>query len=200
MEALEELKQQEHGFAYLASVFLALPDEDLVRRIRAFDHNATADDGAAAQLMRSYAGSIADKSDADAAVELGVDRAKLLRHVDASCIAPPYESLYVSESEDTVLQKINRFLDEHSFAPSPDMHEANDYLGMELSFMQFTLAEQAHAVEAGDDERARSMNEARTLFWNEHLGKWVALYGAEMRRAAATDYYRAIAELLCALG
>lgn len=200
METVSGLLQDAKGFGYLASVFLGLPDRALVEGIRSLEPCGAACGGdPAIELASAYARDSAGKSDEEVLRELGVDRARLVRHVDVTCIAPPYESLYVSESEDMVLRRINSFFEEEGFAPRMDAHMPNDYLGMELSFMQFALQERARALEAGDAGRAHRMREACDRFWNDHLGRWVAKYGAQMASAAQTGYYRSVGMLLCNL-
>lgn len=192
------LARQAAGYGFLASVFLDLPDTSLVERIREMATKVpgkNVNDKATA-LMLCYASRVAAHDDESIVVELGIDRAKLVRHVDGRCIKPPYESLWTSESENDTLSHLNRFFLTAGYAPSKNAHEPADFIGMELSFLGFLCEEELRARKEGRSEEAEKIRADREAFFGEHFGAWVPRYAAEMEQAAATDFYKAIAILL----
>ncbi|WP_172136347.1 molecular chaperone [Adlercreutzia sp. ZJ473] len=200
MNCVDALKQESLSLGFLASAFLLLPDKQLVRNLRdlPFAFAASSNEPGALELA-AYAQSIQGKTDDEVLRELGTDRAKLIRHVDAQCINPPYESLYANEPESDVVQSLNRLFIEAGFAPSGKYCEASDQIGMELSFMKFCVDREIEATLEEDEDAARAIAAIKDRFFDEHLGRWMASYGEAMRRSAQTGYYRAIADLLTSL-
>ena len=190
---IDALESERFSYGFLASAFLDLPDQGLVERLRALDNVAL---GEESPLLAAYLQGIEQKSDQEVLEELGRDRARLMRHVNAQCIKPPYESLYVDEAENEVIHRLNRLFSEAGFAPSGVYKDAPDQLGMELAFMQFCAEQELAALAEEDGARAQAIADVKQRFWEEHPSRWIGRYGEAMAAASETGYYRAIAQML----
>jgi len=77
---------------------------------------------------------------------------------------------------------IARTYAEAGFESDPAAHELPDHLSIELEFM-------GRLLERGDVEHA-------TVFFQEHLGRWVFRCLTEIRQKASSSFYRTLAETL----
>lgn len=185
-----DLRTQQEAWSFLAAVFNDLPDMELIERARtaAVDEEGSG----SAHWFDEF-------TDEEALAMLGRDRARLIRCVDAYCIAPPYESLYVGKDENDTLSDLHELLLDAGFAPTGECREPADYIGMELAFLAECCARELKAVEAGDAREAQRLALVRGDFAEKHASAWIPLYAEKMLGAAQTDFYKDVAKLLISI-
>lgn len=176
----EYLQEELNAWSFLASVFNELPDAALVQNLRE-------------QADSSWMDGL---SDDEAVTRLGVDRAKLMRYVDNSCINPPYESMYTGGKEDLILSDLHGFFLEARFAPTGEYHDPVDYLGLQFSFLAECCARQRKALDKGFQEEASRLESLRDQFITQHMNVWVPAYAQAMLGAAQTEFYAQVARML----
>lgn len=180
-----DLEIQQKAWSFMASVFNDLPDEGFVGRMRETPHESA-----------RWLDGLTDK---EALTLLGRDRARLLRCVDAHCITPPYESLYMGKDENETLNELHEFFLEAGFAPTGVYREPADYVGMELAFLAECCTRELKAIEAGDEQESKRLSLVREAFTEKHACSWIPLYAENMLDAAQTGFYENIAELLLSI-
>lgn len=196
--AAEELEREAWIYGLLGSVFLTLPDEDFWRSMKGMDWAHAQADGCAD--IACYIAERSGACDADVVLELGRDRAALVRGVGIRAIEPPYESLYIEGLQtNSSIAALNRAYSKAGFAVSGAVKDTSDQIGVEFSFMQLMCAQEAEALRQGDLERAHSFADRRERFAEEHLGLWKDAYAEAMEASASTGFYRGIAKMIQAL-
>ena len=183
------------AFAFFASVMNDLPDTVFVAGLRA----RVAAEGAAGAEESAFADTaawLAPLSDEEACTALGVDRARLMRHVDASCIVPPYESLYTASGENDTIGALNAFFIEAGMGRVGTYREAADYLGLEFSFLEECCRLEEEAATEGREADAVRYAGLRERFIAEHVGTWAGRYAENMAAAAKTGFYRDFAKMV----
>ncbi len=177
------MNEQIESYNFFSSLFFNLPDKPFVEKILAYDFNAEAP---GVDLIKSYIKSAEGRNIEDIRTEIAVDRTYLLHGLTPdNGPRPPYESLYVGDSQEVSVLSLNRFFRKHGFKLQEDgVGQPPDYLGIELAFMELLIKQ-------GD-----VTFETRKEFFTQHLGKWGHLYAREMIKFAKTDFYRGIGHLL----
>ena len=194
----EELKQelQErialHGF--LGSVFLTLPDKEFVDSLLSREWDQTESEGV--NLIGAYATAMKDADVEEILLDLGRDRARLIRGANNEGMPGAYESLFSDFKANEALGSLNRFYADTGFELNPDVHDSGDALGVEISFAQTLMEKELAALEEGDEESAAQWAEVRDHFHEQHLGRWAYKYADSMEHFARTDFYRGIAHLI----
>lgn len=75
-------------------------------------------------------------------------------------------------------------------------HERPDYIGVELDFMRLLATKETYAAARGDRRRVRLCRTAQARFFEEHLGRWAALFAENLGRVVDSLFYQAAARLL----
>jgi nitrate reductase assembly molybdenum cofactor insertion protein NarJ len=75
-------------------------------------------------------------------------------------------------------------------------HERPDYIGVELDFMRLLASKETYAAARGDRRRVRLCRAAQARFFEEHLGRWAAMFAENLRRVVDNRFYQAAAHLL----
>ena len=135
-------------------------------------------------------------ADEEALTELGIDRARLMRHVDVSCIVPPYESLYVGKGENDIIGSLNDLLAEAELGRVGIYRDAADYLGLEMALLAELCELESVAQVEGRTEDAARYEGIRARFLAEHVNLWVPQYAANMHKAAKTGFYKDVAAMM----
>jgi putative dimethyl sulfoxide reductase chaperone len=190
----------------LVAVFDRLPDQALLGKIKKGEfksflsrccelRSGGMDKGLL--LLDSYQSGIGGRPDEEVLTELSVDRTKILRGTGHQDMMPPHEGLYRQKDRvgDSVLQ-VRRFYRKAGLAPDETVHEAPDYLCVELDFMkQLCLREQSLWLDNGEVLETVVQEDA---FLKEHPGMWVHDFCARVERHALTDFYRGFSVILAA--
>lgn len=74
-----------------------------------------------------------------------------------------------------------------------------DYLSTQLEFAGHLAAQRAYFEEEGDETGAKVVTDARASFIEDHLGRWVPRFVAEVREEIDEPFYRTLSNLLSAL-
>lgn len=192
-------------YSFLGAHFTTLPDAAFVERMRSEDftsmlealvndESVEADVATGASLMGAYLEKTREDDVPQLAEELGVDRTRLYRGVTpAYGPPPPYETVWTRSragQDIGILQTLAGLYREQGLAPSPDLKERLDYIGVELDFMRELALREAAAWESGKPETAATWVEAQQAFMNEHLGEWAPAFIEKALEWAKTDFYK----------
>ena len=77
--------------------------------------------------------------------------------------------------------------------------EPDDHIGLMLSFLAVLAGREAEAVEAGDEETARSLQKDQADFIDNHVLTFVDEWAAAMAEKSDSDFYAGMALLACGL-
>ena len=194
-EYRRELEQKRSAYALLSSLFLTLPDEELVASLQELAAAPASDDVGMHEIER-YARERQGMPVEETLAELAKDRVHLMRGVNKNELRPPYESLYVSNPAQGTLGSLNRFYAESGCCMSEEVKDSPDQIGVEFSFVEHLLSEELDALDEGDADRAEEAARTRERFLSQHLGRWAYEYAKEMKAAAQTGFYRGIAVMI----
>jgi len=113
---------------------------------------------------------------------------------------PPYEAEY---GQAHVFQKAQTLADIAGFYRAfglelaGDFHDRLDHLSVELEFMAFLCAKEAHALAgAHPPEKVALCRKAQGRFLGDHLGRWSFAFARRLEARAAGDLYRGLGVLL----
>lgn len=193
-ESWDELLVEANLFDFLANVFLTLPDEAYVEQLRAFNWSDVPMEGC--RSIGAFLEATAKVKADEVALELGRDRAALVRHMGPRAIEPPYESMYVDAPVNLCIGELNRFYADAGYAVSRDTRDTADQIGVEFAFLALVDQKMLEALVAGDGEEARACCETRASFEQQHIGRWAHRYAQCMLDAAQTDFYRGVAQII----
>ena len=195
-ERIAELEELSSVYSFLSSVFLTLPDQAFMDSLATLsqEQNASAGYNAIAEYAREVAG----RDREEALLDLGRDRARLVRGANNEGIEPPYESLYLGKGakSNTVCGSINRFFADAGFEKSDDVKDAPEQIGIEINFVATLVQHELVALREGDAEGAEHWRDMRGHFMSQHLGRWAHEYAKVLQEHANTAFYRGIGLLI----
>ncbi len=191
-------------YSFLSVHFTTLPDVAFVERMRnrdvtvmlealVNDAGADADIAAGASLMQSYLNQTHGDDLAKLAESLGVDRTRLYRGVSRTYgPPPPYEMVWSKTWQDVgLLETLAGIYREAGLAPSPEVQERLDYIGVELDFMRELALREAATWEADTTPTAAAkLIETQHAFMAEHLAEWPGAFVENALEWAKTDFYK----------
>lgn len=189
-----ELEQRIASLDFISSLFLTLPDAALLERLYALDWEDG--DSAGCNEIAAYVAARRDAPDEEVLLELGRDRARLVRGANNEGMRSAYESLYSQGAANESIGSLNRFYGEAGFVLSEDVHDAVDQFGVEVAFCSLLMKRELEALRQGDDAAAGKWLELREHFMAQHLGRWAADYATDMEAFALTGFYRGVAHLI----
>lgn len=190
-----ELENRIALHAFLSSVFLTLPDEALLDSLLSLEREAG--DSAGCNEIAAYAAAQAGRDREEVLLELGRDRARLVRGANNEGMQPPYESLYLGmKASGESIGSLNRFYADAGYALAEDMHDTVEQIGVELAFVQLLMEKELAALRDGDEAAAGQWADVRSHFTSQHLGRWARGYASAMRAHAQTGFYRGVALLI----
>lgn len=193
------LSQRSATYAFLSRLYRSEIDEVLLDELHGMLYPVDAGDDdldEGYRLIATYLSNLWGES----LNELRVDFARcFLGHgVDGFSAAYPYESVYTSEKRlmmEAARDEVLRVYRAHGVEKDPDWKEGEDHLALELEFERILGDRAIEALAAGDEGRAREMLAASLAFSERHLLSWTPMLTADMRRFAATRFYRGLAHL-----
>ncbi len=133
--------------------------------------------------------------------ELAVDyvRAFIGHGVDAHAAAYPFESVYtnvkrlmMAGARDEVLALYRS----EGIEKSPDWHDPEDHIALELEFMRVLAERSAKALRDGDEAEASRLAKVQRAFVKDHLENWLPTFARDMRSFAKTNLYLGLADLV----
>jgi putative dimethyl sulfoxide reductase chaperone len=117
-------------------------------------------------------------------------------------ICPHYEADYLAGGSFRLahlLADVTGFYAAFGVLVSDAAHERPDHIVIELDFMNFLTAKEAHAKQQGQSANARLCRRAQRLFFQRHVGRWARAFAREFGAAAHTEIYRWLRQSLEAL-
>ncbi len=190
-------------YSFLSVHFTTLPDAPFVERLRGSEVAAmlsalAADDGAGPDIvtgagqMSAFLEATRDETPEQLAQKLGVERTRLYRGITPSYgPPPPYEMVWSRTAQDVkLLQALAKLYRQLGLAPSTDVIERLDYIGVELDCMRELALREAAAWEAGTPDAAHDARAAQQAFLDEHLAGWVPAYVERALEQARTEFYK----------
>ena len=195
MSEIELLEERALTYRFFSNVFLVLPNEEFVRQMLAYPQD---DDSEGGRLVAAWAKENADADINALVTAVSVDRTRLFRGLTADGPIPPYESLFLGSPVDhtPTMRSVAGSFRAIGFEQTGGVHDAPDYLGNEMAFMDRVVSEELSALGAGDTETAGQAHEIGVQFLRTHLGCWAGRYSREMEAKAETDLYRGLALVL----
>jgi putative dimethyl sulfoxide reductase chaperone len=189
--------------SFLTIHFNVLPDEKFIKQMRRKeivsmlkilpkDTSINEDLAAGAALMENFIEETHDDKPTQLSEKLGVDRTRLYRGISPVYgPPPPYEMVWSKTWQDVaLLQTLAGIYREKGLAPSSDMADRMDYLGLELEFLRALAQREITAWEAGKTETAYSNFEEQKKFFQEHMQQWVPDFIQKALEYVKTDFYR----------
>jgi TorA maturation chaperone TorD len=194
-ERTHELENMIQASSFLSALFLALPDEAFISGLLKSDFGDTSGNRGLAEIS-AYVTRSQGLPVSEVLLEVGRDRARLVRGVGNNSIDPPYESIYTGRPQNTTILDLKAFYSELGFEVSESIKDAVDQIGIELAFVKELATKELDAYRTGQLEAAESLKNLRNKFMNTHLDKWRFKYAEAMKEAAATGFYRGVALLI----
>jgi len=134
----------------------------------------------------------------DPLTDLAVDYARIFlgAGVYEGVAASPYESVYTSadrlimqEARDQTLAAFRA----KGLQCSEQLEIPEDHIALELEFLAHLCRE---TLQAGDDRtRASKLLREQKDFLEQHPGKWISMFCADIEKCASTDFYRAVSKI-----
>lgn len=216
-EIITLIKQRADMYRFLARIFVLEIDADFLRKMKQMEFPEKCDDQDITDgyaLMRSYLNGIYDQENdekceagdnmqeiACAVTDLEVEYARifLAAGVANGGAAFPYESVYTSKTH-LVNQKSNEDVTmlyaAKGLKAREDMYRIpDDHAGLEFEYMARLCDDALAAAEAGDESGLDKSMEEQRQFYNEHIKRWIPLFGEDIRKYARTDFYRGIGRI-----
>jgi TorA maturation chaperone TorD len=97
---------------------------------------------------------------------------------------PPYETQYGATHifwQSQQLADIAGFYRAFGVEVSGTAHERADHLAVELEFMGYLCAKEAHALEHAQATQAEICRDAQAKFLKDHVGRWVKAFGVRVK-------------------
>ncbi len=188
------LKYRNKMYQFLSRVYEREVDQTFLEQLRRFDFTL----GVANHELKESYQSIADylKSPNDNLIsDLSVDFAKifLAAGIAQGDGAFPYESVYMG-SQKFIMQdsweEVRSFYQKHGWKRNHNAKELlEDHISLEFEFMAL-LGQQM--IENPQNEAVLS---AQAEFLEQHLGKWIAKFCADVEKTAETPFYKSMARV-----
>lgn len=194
---------REFMYGLLKAYFITAPSESLVVFLRgpafgAMLHALVSDPDmqpeivGGARLMRSFIVDMAEASPAGVAELMVTDWRRLYRDGVPGrdpCLPNELEWRTGPLRAADLLKDLDAEYAATDLALSRDSTERQDYLGVELEYLQRLVGREARAWEDGDGPAARRWLAAEESFLRKHLAAWVPAFLAQAANLAATDFY-----------
>lgn len=186
---------RELQYEMFASFFLDLPSADKLVIMASEAKGMEVGGSAGLEELGGFFARL-ETCDCDAVLqEVGVDRTFLVRGTTKNGPKPPYGSLYQGTLSEKSMLALKHFYRRAGLELSECVHEAPDYLGVELAFMA-TLLERAQSFSGSDEERAGACFHQAQEFLADHLAPLAKSYVAEALPYARTGFCRGMLLLL----
>ncbi|MFR5827982.1 MAG: molecular chaperone [Adlercreutzia equolifaciens] len=117
-------------------------------------------------------------------------------------LAAPWESYYLDENNRLFTdstREVRAAFRAHGLEFEKKNREPDDHIGLMLSFLAVLAGREAEAVEAGDEETARSLQKDQADFIDNHVLTFVDEWAAAMAEKSDSDFYAGMALLACGL-
>lgn len=117
---------------------------------------------------------------------------------------PPYELEYCANRDITfrsqMLADLTGFYRAFGLDRAAEARDRMDHLAFEAEFMQIVIARRMYAQTEGlGEELVQRCRDAERGFFRDHLGWWLAGFGARLQERGASRFYRSLGRLVRAL-
>ncbi len=99
----------------------------------------------------------------------------------------------------SILADVMGFYRAFGLDPDPDAGERADFIGTQLQFLCLLHIKEGLAVDSGLADEAQVCRDARRRFMEEHIGRWVPEFCADLRERSRERFYQALADTLAEL-
>lgn len=173
---IQEATDRESAFGFLSFVFLELPNDNFVERMQ-------------------EAGMLAISPAEDAAstvLDLGRDRARLLRATGQQKVKLPYESQFSTTPLTELFGELQEAYAAQGVHVDQQAGQPLDYIGIEFSFLELLAQKEKEALAEGDREQADRLLSQQEVFFERHLAPWLHGYGEAFEQQAQTEFYKMV--------
>ena len=198
----EEARALAGLFNFMAVIFNQRPDIQLVQRLRTLSFDTfidlqegseTEDHHQGVQLIQDFIDATRNLPEDQVEEQLAVDWTRLFRGVSPGYgPLPPYEGVYAKggPGEIELLKRLSRIYAESGVEVGDDIHNRQDYLGLELAFVGYLTEQEAAAWEAKNPDEANALSGKAGLFFQQHIGRWAESFFNAALEHARTDFFK----------
>ena len=147
--------------------------------------------------LRSFLLQAGDESLEQTRTDLAADYASLFLGLSPRPV-PPYASVYTNPERLMMQEEHDRVRAEYAaegVERAEGFREPDDHIAVEFEFMVYLCRQASESLRADDLSRAKQYLEKQRGFLHQHLLNWIPSFLQYLRRAARTDYYKAIADI-----
>lgn len=198
-ELVEAHKGRAAQYGLLSRLFRAEIDADLLQRLHDARYqvstgNKNVDEGH--RLIATYLSGIWDNT----VTELAADYMRVFfgHGYSGHSAAYPFESVYASEKRLLMADARDEVLALYRAAgldKNPSWKESEDHVALELEYMQVLAQRTVESMCAGEGRRTDKLLKSQRNFLEDHLGAWIPLLAADMRKYAQTGFYQGLSHL-----
>lgn len=201
---LDEAAQRQFGYSLLRRAYIDTPNNEYIEAIQENDLLAAIPYQSATDLVASGVKRIADDFQKDGGMteerilSLGDDHMQLFVG-PGKLPAAPWEAIYVSEKR-MVFQAstiaVRRAYEQYQLQPERFKREPDDHIALELDFMARLCELFAAAIRGKKYSEAKNILDSQIQFLENHLGKWVPDFCADIRDNAWSEFNKGMADIL----
>jgi len=198
-ESIVQHKDRAGTYALFARLLRQEVSADTLRRLRKMREGADDSEcaGEGLILLDSYFSKTISLEEQQVLEELAADYASLFLNAGDRPVHP-YESVYTSPER--LLMQVAQEQVRQIYAASGLVlsrgGEAEDAIALEMEYMSHLCSRTANASERGDREAVRAHLNSQREFLANHLLRWAPQFSEDLKRCAATDFYRALGCLI----
>lgn len=189
---------------------LALARQDMCRYLAACYYQpepAFAEEGVFATLQNAaslihpdlvpYARKLGEEFNSASTESLLIDYTRLFLG-PSQILAKPYGSVWLEAQKtlmgDTTMAVLELYR-EGGFDIDEAFLELPDHVAVELEFLYLLIFREYEASIEADVERLNSLNDLKSRFLDQHLGRWIKPFASAVRQGAESAFYRQLADL-----
>jgi TorA maturation chaperone TorD len=182
---------------FLSDAYLNAPRADVIQALRSgglleswpLDRNHPDTAAGLERLERFYTNWSPDRIDL-----LEDDYTRLFIGVGKT-LAPPYESVYLSEEHilfERETLEVRHWYAKHGLGVPQQHVVPDDHIGYELFFLARLCERVGFYLDSGDTQATAAVRDDIRIFIDAHPHRWVGLFVSRMLKHAHTDFYPAI--------
>ena len=191
------ISNRENLYRFLSRLYRIEVDEPLLRQLTGMGFPTECDDPELAEGYRILTAWLRNSGN-DPLTDLAVDYARIFlgAGIYEGVAASPYESVYTSEERLIMQEARDQVLAVYQtkgLQPAELTEIPEDHIALELEFLAHLCRETLNA--GGDRARVSTLLREQKEFLEQHPGKWIPAFCADIEKCASTDFYRAIGKI-----
>lgn len=207
-EAATVSRNRANMYSFLATLLNQRPDSALVFNLKTAGGDFICSLAEKASLtglsaegfrdMAKYVDESKGQPEKEIEQDLAVDWTRLFRGLSpAYSPMPPYEAAFTETpgNEIELIQQVNNFYRSHGLVVDDGTNERPDYMGLELSFLEYLADAEAEAWESGNADLAKTYQNTARVFLQEHLSTWADKFIEPAMGFAKTSFYHGFLKL-----